>query len=230
MIRVIGVTKYYGTFRALDHVHIAVGAGEFVVFLGPNGSGKSTLYRCLLGITAFDGTIQIGGKHPLQEGKAVRRMIGYMPQHTSLHEDMTVEETLGFYAELRNDSQPNARKLLERTGLGHTLALKVGELSGGMKQRLAFATALLGDPQVLLLDEPTANMDEQSQRLLHQWLIELKEQGKTIVVSTHFQNGVLALADRSVTLEQGRISHMTQLDHFISRDLPAASRLSLAGA
>jgi len=223
MIRVTGVTKYYGTFRALDHLHFAVGTGEFVVFLGPNGSGKSTLYRCLLGITSFDGAIEVGGKDPLTEGKSVRSMIGYMPQHTSLHEDMTVEETLGFYAELRSDTHTNANRLLERTGLGHTLPLKVGELSGGMKQRLAFATALLGDPQVLLLDEPTANMDEHSQRLLQHWLMELKEDGKTILVSTHFQNGVLALADRSVTLENGRISHMTHLDH-----IAAALRLSFA--
>lgn len=230
MIRVTGVTKHYGTFRALDHLHVAIGRGEFVVFLGPNGSGKSTLYRCLLGITAFDVAIQIAEKDPLLEGKAVRSMIGYMPQNTSLHEDMTVEETLGFYSELRNDSKANAHKLLERTGLGHTLSVKVGELSGGMKQRLAFATALIGDPELLLLDEPTANLDEQSQLLLQQWLMELKEQGKTIVVSTHFQTGVLSLADRSITLEHGRISYMTQLDHQSSREFLPLSRLSVAGA
>lgn len=233
MIRVAGVSKYYGKFRALDHLHFAIDAGEFIVFLGPNGSGKSTLYRCLLGITAFDGTIHINGKNPLEEGKAVRSRIGYMPQHTSLHEDMTVGETLAFYAELRGDTKRHATALLERTGLKHTMALKVGELSGGMKQRLAFVTSLIGDPDVLLLDEPTANMDEQSQRLLRLWLMELKEQGKTILVSTHFQNGVLSLADRSITLENGRISRMTQLDHFepkLKHEYHASIHLAVAGA
>jgi ABC-type multidrug transport system ATPase subunit len=214
MIRLTGVSKYYGKFRALDQVHFAIGVGEFVVFLGPNGSGKSTLYRCLLGITSFDGSIRIDGKNPLREGKAVRSLIGYMPQHTALHEDLSVEETLSFYAELRGGTKLNAVTLLERTGLRHTMSLKVGELSGGMKQRLSFVTALIGDPSILLLDEPTANMDKASQQLLHVWLMELKEQGKTILVSTHFQNSVLSLADRAITLESGRISHMSMQNPF----------------
>jgi len=214
MIRLNGVSKYYGKFRALDQIHAAIGIGELVVFLGPNGSGKSTLYRCLLGITSFDGSIRIDGKDPLKEGKAVRSIIGYMPQNTALHEDLTVEETLSFYAELRGDTRPNVMISLDRIGLGHTLTLKVGELSGGMKQRLSFVTALIGDPELLLLDEPTANMDKASQQLLHTWLVELKEQGKTILVSTHFQNSLLSLADRTITLEEGRIAHMSMQNHF----------------
>jgi ABC-type multidrug transport system ATPase subunit len=213
MIRVTGVTKYYGKFRALDQVQFALGKGEFVVFLGQNGSGKSTLYRCLLGITSYDGTIYVADKNPLKEGKAVRRMIGYMPQHPSLHVDLTVEETLGFYAELRGDTTTSALAMLERTGLRHTLTYKVGELSGGMKQRLAFVTSLIGDPSILLLDEPTANMDERSQHLLDVWLSELKEAGKTILVSTHFQNGLLSLADRTITLASGQVHHMSKCEH-----------------
>lgn len=233
MIRVSGVSKYYGKFRALDHLNFAIGKGEFVVFLGPNGSGKSTLYRCILGITAYDGSIHVAGKDPLTNGKSVRSHIGYMPQHPSLHEDMTVDETLSFYAELRGDTKSNAVTLLERTMLAHTLPLKVGELSGGMKQRLAFVTSLIGDPDILLLDEPTANIDEQSQRLLQLWLTELKQQGRTIIVSTHFQNGVLSLADRTITLDSGRLTHMSMLHHAERTDVhdhQAPNQIALAGS
>jgi ABC-type multidrug transport system ATPase subunit len=230
MIRLNGVSKYYGKFRAIDQIHAAIGVGELVVFLGPNGSGKSTLYRCLLGITSFDGSVRIDGKNPLKEGKAVRGIIGYMPQNTALHEDLSVEETLSFYAELRADSISNVMASLDRIGLGHTLTLKVGELSGGMKQRLSFVTALIGDPDLLLLDEPTANMDKASQELLHIWLVELKDQGKTILVSTHFQNSLLSLADRTITLEEGRIAQMSMQNHSGRRVGDIGLHLGLVGS
>ncbi len=210
MITIDGVTKQYGAFKALDDVTFHVKDGECIGLLGPNGSGKSTLYRCILGIHLYEGTIRVAGKDPLTEGTSVRKKIGYMPQQASLHGDLTVRQTLQWYSELRSGSMSNALAMLERVSLSDTLKVKVAELSGGMRQRLSFIIGLLGDPQFLLLDEPTASMDHRSQRTLLSWLYELRSEGKTIIFSTHIEQDILGIIDRTITLDQGKVLRHTE--------------------
>lgn len=205
MIKIDSLSKYYGKFRALNAVSFEVREGEAVGLLGSNGSGKSTLYRCILGMHLYEGTVRVADHDPLLEGKSVRRIIGYMPQQASLHGDLTVRQTLQFYSDLRGGSMTSALAMLERVELSDAGRFKVSELSGGMKQRLSFIVALLGDPSVLLLDEPTVSMDIRSQRILLDWLFELRQAGRTIVFSTHLKQDILAILDRTVTLDQGSL-------------------------
>lgn len=205
MIYCKDVGKTYGEVKALQHIDLIIKDNELVALLGPNGSGKSTLFRSLMGIHEYDGVISVNGLDPLANGKAVRRAIGYMPQQSGLHHDLTLQETMSFYSQLRGVNDERSLELLEKLRLVHKLHSKVGELSGGMRQRLSFGVALLGDPAILLLDEPTASLDVESQGLMIEWLKELHANGKTVVISTHSRYDVIELAERSVTLEQGKI-------------------------
>ena len=209
MIQVLQVTKHFGTFRALDAMDFEVSEGEYVGLLGSNGSGKSTLYRCILGIIPFEGEIRVEGKDSFREGKKVRGLIGYMPQQASLHNDLTVNQTLQFYTALRGGSLKDAYSMLERVELSDIQKLRVGELSGGMKQRLSFIIALIGDPKILLLDEPTVSMDVRSQQIFLAWLRELKEKRKTVLLSTHLDQDVLSIMDRTLALDHGQLVNFT---------------------
>jgi ABC-type multidrug transport system ATPase subunit len=149
--------------------------------------------------------VKVGGYDSLSEGKKVRGMIGYMPQAASLHNDLTVKQTLQFYSDLRGGLITQAYSFLDRVELSEVQQVRVGELSGGMKQRLSFAVAQIGDPKVLLLDEPTVSMDQRSQQILLSWLVELKEGGKTILLSTHLRQDILSIIDRTITLDHGKV-------------------------
>jgi ABC-type multidrug transport system ATPase subunit len=205
VIEIRSVSKHYGRVRALDDVSLAAGRGEVVLLLGANGAGKSTLVRSMLGITPYEGEIRVGGLDPLRQGKAVRSQVGYMPQSGGLHLDLSVKETMRFYCDLRGSSSQTAEQLLGQVGLEHSMDTEVGELSGGMRQRLGFALAMLSDPPVLILDEPTASLDAQSRELLVGRVRSLAERGKTILLSTHSEEQLLATCDRAVTLESGRV-------------------------
>jgi ABC-2 type transport system ATP-binding protein/nitrous oxidase accessory protein len=205
MIHVENLTKRFGRVTALEDVRLEVARGETLLLLGANGAGKSTLLRCLLGILPYEGTIRIDGLDPLANGREVRRRIGYMPQSGGLYDDLTVRETLRFFSELRGASYESARELLEEVRLGAALDARVGDLSGGMGQKLAFALALLGGPKVLLLDEPTASLDAESRERLLSKLVALQAEGRTILLSTHSQRVPLAMASRAVSVEEGRV-------------------------
>lgn len=215
MINISHVTKYYGAFRALTSMSFDVHEGEYIGLLGSNGSGKSTLYRCILGIVGFEGQVLVNGKDSFREGKTVRAHIGYMPQQASLHNDLTVSQTLEFYSELRGGSSNEAFGFLERVELSDVSKSKVGELSGGMKQRLSFIVALIGNPQILLLDEPTVSMDWRSQQIFLSWLQDLRSEGKTVLLSTHLRHDVLSLVDRSVTLDHGVLLETAELSPLV---------------
>jgi ABC-type multidrug transport system ATPase subunit len=205
MIRVEELRKAYGRNRVLDGVSFGADPGELVLLLGPNGAGKSTLLRCLLGLVSYQGSILIAGLDPLRRGREARRRIGYVPQGIALHLDLTVAETLRFYGELRGAPPARARAVLAEVELADKLDAKVGELSGGMRQRLQFALALLDDPAVLLLDEPTASLDDKSRDLLTRRLRELVSAGKTVLLSTHAHRDLAAIADRAVVLAGGQV-------------------------
>lgn len=212
MITISNLTKKYDQFTALDNITVSVERNEFVVFLGANGSGKSTLFKCLSGLTDYSGTISVNGFDAFTEGKKVRTSIGFMSQYCGLHQDLTIDETIRFYSSLRNINAENGNQFLKRCNLFERKSDKVGSLSGGMKQRLLFAVSLLGDPNVLILDEPLASLDLNSFRLIIEWLSELKEEGKTILVSTHLGSEIHDLADRFVILNEGKISNQPVSD------------------
>ncbi len=218
MIALHGVTKRYEERRAVDGVSLTVNAGEALALWGANGAGKTTLLRCLLGSTGYEGEIAIAGRSPLAEGTAVRRQIGYVPQEMPTF-DLTVGELTGLIARLRGVASGEALGQLDRFGLGAHRAQAVASLSGGMKQKLALMLALLGDPPILLLDEPTANLDAQTQSDLLQRLLELKRQGRTLVFTSHRWREVRLLADRVVYLDQGRLAEGPQPSSAPAREL-----------
>jgi ABC-type multidrug transport system ATPase subunit len=205
MIEILNVTKRYGRRVALDSVSLTLRPGEVTLLLGANGAGKSTLLRCLLGITDFEGTIRVADRDPLTAGPAVRSLIGYMPQTGGLHGDLTVTETMWLYADIRRAPRERCEALLEEAGLSTHAATKVAELSGGMRQRLGFALALLTDPQILVLDEPSASLDQASRTWLAGRLRQAAAEGRTVLVSTHAGQELLDAGDRRIRLEDGRV-------------------------
>jgi ABC-type multidrug transport system ATPase subunit len=205
MIEIRNVTKRYGTREALSTVSFNVPAGEVTLLLGANGAGKSTLLRCLLGITEFDGEIRVGGLDPLTNGPRLRSLIGYMPQTGGLHQDLTVADTMAFYGAIRGASADRRTALLEDAGLTAHADKRVGDLSGGMRQRLGFSLALLTDPQILILDEPSASLDIASRRWLAARLRAAADNGRAVLVSTHAGQELLEAGHRRVELEDGRL-------------------------
>ena len=205
MIVIRNVTKRYGRREALAHVSLTLQSREVTLLLGANGAGKSTLLRCLLGITDYEGDISVDGLDPLADGCRVRSAIGYMPQSGGLHVDLSVRETMALYARIRQSSIERGETLLQEAGLGPHLDTLVGELSGGMRQRLGFAIALLPDPRILVLDEPSASLDAASRRWLAARLRAAAAEGRTVIVSTHGGQELLDAGDRAITLEAGRV-------------------------
>jgi Cu-processing system permease protein len=204
MIEIRNVTKHYGRRAALDGVSLAIVPGEVTLLLGRNGAGKSTLLRCILGITDFGGRIDVDGLDPLVNGRDLRARIGYMPQTGGLHDDLTVRETIAFHSAIRNVSEDRTATLLNDAGLSAHENARVGELSGGLQQRLAFVIATMTDPSILLLDEPSASLDDASRRWLAGRLQEFADRGRTVVVSTHTGDDFGGGA-RRILLQDGRI-------------------------
>lgn len=212
IVRAAGLTKRYGRLRALDGVTFTLAPGEIVALLGPNGAGKTTTFKCLLGVTNFDGSVEVDGIPVKDNGKAVRRRIGYLPQTTAFDAGDTCQQVLEFLAELKDTQPERVDKLLERVRLADQRGTRVGHLSGGMRQRLALAAALLSDPPVLLLDEPTANLDAASRREFHDLLLELRAEGRTIILSTHFVESLGEITDRVIVLKQGKVALDATMD------------------
>jgi nitrous oxidase accessory protein len=203
-ISVRGLVKRFGRVTAVEDVSFEVRPGETVALWGPNGAGKTTVLRCLLGLLPCQGTAQILG-HPCgPRGRASRRQLGYVPQDVRLHADQSVGDTVRFYARLRRVAADRVDQLLRDWGLDDVQRRSVSQLSGGMRQKLALVVALLSDPPVLLLDEPTSNLDARTRREFGELLEGLKAAGKTLLFCTHRPSEVWKLADRVVVLERGR--------------------------
>ena len=206
MISLNHVSKRFGKRVALDDVCLEIGAGEVTLLLGSNGAGKSTLLRSILGIADFDGRILINGLDPIADGPAVRSFIGYMPQNGGLHGDLTVDETIRFFSEIRHVPLSRGHALADEAGLMEHSATRVCDLSGGMRQRLGFVVALLADPSILILDEPSSSLDAASREWVAMRLQSLARAGRTVLVSTHAGPELMLAGDRRIVLDGGRVA------------------------
>lgn len=204
MIQIMDVVKRFGSNTAVDHVSFDVAPGEAIALWGSNGAGKTTLIRCMLGVTRFDGSVEIDGVSSSKAGKQVRSRIGYVPQMMPMF-DLPVGEMVLLITRLRGVEPREGLELLERFSLSHTKRQPVRSLSGGMRQKLALTLALLGSPPVLMFDEPTANLDVKTQNELIRLLNAMKQEGRTLVFTSHRWSEVRALADSVVHLEQGKV-------------------------
>lgn len=205
MITATDVIKKYGRVAAVDDVSFELGQGESLALWGSNGAGKTTLIRCLLGIVRFRGLVTIGGFDTAKQGKRARSLIGYVPQELAFHDDARLLQSMRFYAKLHAvEAAQASERALKTVGLAGHDRKRVRDLSGGMKQRLALAIALLADPPIVVLDEPTSNLDESGRREVVETLAGLSATGKTVVFSSHRADEVRSLADRILVMERGK--------------------------
>ena len=205
MITITNLTKKFGDFTAIDRLSFTVAAGEAIALWGPNGAGKTTIIRSLLGLLSAEGDLYINEFNAQQEGKKARALVGYVPQELAFYDDLSTRDTLRFYADLKGISPSKIDEALAEVGLSAHDQKTVAALSGGMKQRLALAIALLADPPLLILDEPTSNLDATARDDFVKLLLRQKEQGKTLLFTSHRLEEVEALATRVLVLEQGRL-------------------------
>ncbi len=204
------LTKVYGDLRAVDAITFEVPAGESFGLLGPNGAGKSTTMRMIGGTSLrTSGSLLVNDMDPEVQGPEVRANLGVVPQQDNLDAELRVRDNLIMYGRYfglpYSYLRPKADELLEFAQLTDKATTKVDNLSGGMKRRLTIARALVNEPRVLLLDEPTTGLDPQARHILWDRLFRLKEQGVTLIVTTHFMDEAEQLCDRLIVMDHGRI-------------------------
>ncbi|NBW54104.1 MAG: ATP-binding cassette domain-containing protein [Betaproteobacteria bacterium] len=208
-LRCSHLTKRFGSTTVVDDLSFELRAGECLGVIGPNGAGKTTTFRMCLGLSAADsGSISVFGLPMPQETLAIKTRLGVVSQFDSLDPDFTCSENLMVYGRYFGMGSADIRaripSLLTFAALNHKADAKPGELSGGMKRRLSLARALINDPQLLLLDEPTTGLDPQARHLMWERLQQLLQQGKSILLTTHFMDEAERLCDRLLVLDHGR--------------------------
>jgi lipooligosaccharide transport system ATP-binding protein len=210
MIHARGLIKRFGEFTAVDGIDVDVNPGEAFGFLGPNGAGKSSTMRMVGCVSPpSGGTLRIFGMDPVADGPAIRARLGVCPQQDSLDPELTVTENITVYARYfgipRVVARERAAELLEFVQLSERAADRVEPLSGGMKRRLTIARALVNEPDLVLLDEPTTGLDPQARHLVWERLFRLKQRGVTLVLTTHYMDEAEQLCDRLVVMDKGKI-------------------------
>lgn len=208
MIEVKNLSKYYGNYKAVDNLNFRIGEGEIVGFLGLNGAGKSTTMNMLTGyLAASEGQILIEGKDILEEPKAVKKVIGYLPEIPPLYPDMTVMEYLSFMYELKGAKQPRKEHLQEicrMAGIEKVSGRLIGNLSKGYRQRVGIAYALVGNPPILIMDEPTVGLDPKQIMDIRELIVRLGKR-HTVMLSTHILSEVQAVCRRIIVINAGKI-------------------------
>jgi lipooligosaccharide transport system ATP-binding protein len=205
-----GLTKRFGTFTAVDAIDLEVAPGEAFGFLGPNGAGKTSAMRMIGAVSPVtEGSLSVLGMDPSTDGAALRARLGVVPQEDALDQELTVAENLAIYGRYfdlpRSVLRPRIDELLEFVQLSERRNAQVDPLSGGMKRRVVIARALINDPELVLLDEPTTGLDPQARHVLWERLFRLKQRGITLLLTTHYMDEAEQLCDRLVVMDQGRI-------------------------
>ncbi|NAS13980.1 gliding motility-associated ABC transporter ATP-binding subunit GldA [Poritiphilus flavus] len=211
-ISVKNISKSFGSQKVLNEVSFEISKGEIVGFLGPNGAGKSTLMKILTTYSASDsGEAKVNSFDVVSEPRSVQKSVGYLPEHNPLYLDLYVKEYLAFNAEVYKVPKSRIAEVIEQTGLSPEAHKKIGQLSKGYRQRVGLAAALLHDPEVLILDEPTTGLDP-NQLLDIRRLIRKIGKEKTILLSTHIMKEVEAVCDRAIIINKGSIVSDKNLD------------------
>lgn len=214
-IEVKDISKSYGTQKALDAVSFSIAKGEIVGFLGPNGAGKSTLMKILTTFLSADSGQALVNSHDVAtQQKAVQKSVGYLPEHNPLYLDLYVREYLSFNADVYKVAKSRIDEVIQLTGLMPEAHKKIGELSKGYRQRVGLATALLHNPEVLILDEPTTGLDP-NQLVEIRDLIKNIGKDKTVFLSTHIMQEVEAICDRVIIINQGKIVTDKKLNNLV---------------
>lgn len=218
MITIQGLKKKFGSLQVLDDLSLEIPDGQALGIVGPNGSGKTTLIKHLLRLVKPDqGTITINGTK-LKGSCDYRREIGYMPQMARYPENMKVRELLDFITEIRGEEPVFEDELAELFELEKEMGKSLRTLSGGTKQKVGAVAAMMFDPTILILDEPTAGLDPRSSLRFKQWIAREKERGKTILLTTHIMSEIEELADYLVLLIDGRVRYHGKQSEFIQRN------------
>jgi len=209
-VSIHGLTKDYGSLRAVDGLDLAIPEAEVFGLLGPNGSGKTTTINCLTGLLApTEGTIRVLGFDVTEQGQEAREVMGVSPQETAVYPYLTGGENVRLFGELysvpRKILDARVDYVLEKVGLLDEARRRVGKYSGGMKRRVSIAMALVTDPKIVLLDEPTVGMDPQARRAVWDFILELRDQGKTVLLTTHYMEEADELCDEVGIIDHGKL-------------------------
>ncbi len=225
-IKAHGLTKKFGSFTAVDHINFEVYKGECVGFLGPNGAGKTTTVRmiyCFLPLT--DGELFVARMSVSEQAREIKSMVGVAPQEDNLDPDFTVIENLQVYARYfdlpKSEASKRALKQLKFFKLEEKQNVLISELSTGMKRRLILARALINEPQILLLDEPTTGLDPQARHIVWEEVRNLKKRGVTIILTTHYMDEAAALCDRILLMDNGKIIEQGRPPELIKKHIGA---------
>ena len=228
IVQLLQVRRHFGKIRAVNDLDLELDAGEVLGLLGHNGAGKSTTMKMILGVLApSSGTVEVLGENP--RGRAaghLRLKLGYLPENVSFYDNLSGQEVLRYFARLKRIDIGRADRLLERVGLGKAATRRVRTYSKGMRQRLGLAQALLGEPRLLLLDEPTVGLDPIATRDVYDMIDELRETGTSVILSSHVLAGVEHHLDRVAILARGRLQANGTIDELRQQaDLPLRIRV-----
>ncbi|HMA61961.1 MAG TPA: ATP-binding cassette domain-containing protein [bacterium] len=221
MIRIDNLTKYYGSFLALDSINFQVENGEILGFLGPNGAGKTTTMQIMTSFLApSQGNIYVDDLNVIDDSYEIREHLGYLPEHNPLYEDMTVFDFLKFVAKVREIEPASIKRRIEEVieicGLQKVVHREIGVLSKGYKQRVGLGQAIIHDPRILILDEPTSGLDPNQIAEIRE-LIKTLGKKKTVLISSHILQEIQATADRMVIINEGKIAADGTLDELMAK-------------
>lgn len=228
LVEAKGLTKKFGDFVAVDSIDFQIAQGEAFGFLGPNGAGKTSTMKMITTVSPItEGTLSVFGLDPETEGRAIRQRLGVVPQEDNLDVELTVSENLYVYGRYHDMSRAEIKErtaeLLDFAQLTERADSQVDPLSGGMKRRLTIARALINSPELVILDEPTTGLDPQARHLLWDRLYRLKQQGATLIITTHYMDEAEQLCDRLVVMDKARIvaegSPRSLIDEYAPREV-----------
>jgi lipooligosaccharide transport system ATP-binding protein len=225
LVQARGLTKRFGDFTAVDAIDFDITKGEAFGFLGPNGAGKTSTMKMITTVSPItEGKLTVFGIDPNEDGRSIRQRIGVVPQEDNLDLELTVAENLYIYGRYhdmkKSEINPRIDELLEFAQLTERKNSEVEPLSGGMKRRLTIARALINNPDLIILDEPTTGLDPQARHLLWDRLYRLKQEGATLIITTHYMDEAEQLCDRLVVMDQGKIAAEGSPRELIQRYAP----------